>query len=183
MCLRVSLILFVDGNEELKNVTDSSFNATISLYDSPAVGPSMFSCIVYRVFFFTRRVVSNIAGYISCPFSEHTTVFIDLNTSEDFRIVRLISCFPVDIVVSVFRFAVSYYPFVISRLFFVNKGQNSVSIIGNSTPNLTLPSPPPPRAFCLPCSYLTTATKKNITRVKRSNFDYIEIQPVLQKIA
>jgi hypothetical protein len=38
MCLRVSLILFVDGNEELKNVTDSSFNATISLYDSPEHG-------------------------------------------------------------------------------------------------------------------------------------------------
>jgi hypothetical protein len=32
------LVLFVDGNEELKNVTDSSFNATISLYDSLSTG-------------------------------------------------------------------------------------------------------------------------------------------------
>jgi hypothetical protein len=44
--------------------------------------------------FFTRRGFSNITGYISCPSSEYKTVSIDLNTSEEFKIVRFISCFP-----------------------------------------------------------------------------------------
>ena len=72
---------------------------------------------------------------MSCPFFEYKTVSIDLNTSEDFKIVRLISCFPVDIVLSVFRFTASDYPIVIFKLFFVYKGQHSVNIIGNSTPH------------------------------------------------
>ena len=96
MCPCISLVPFGDGNEELKNVIDSSFNDTIALYDFPvkARGPFMFSCIVYLVFFCTRRDFPNITGYIFCPSSEYKTVSIDLNTSEEFKIVRFISCFP-----------------------------------------------------------------------------------------
>jgi hypothetical protein len=35
----------------------------------------------------TRRGFPNITGYISCPFSEYKTVFIDLNTSGEFKIL------------------------------------------------------------------------------------------------
>jgi hypothetical protein len=48
---------------------------------------------VYLVFFFTRRGFPKITGNIFCPFSEYKTVFIDLNTSPNFKTVRLISCF------------------------------------------------------------------------------------------
>jgi hypothetical protein len=57
ICPPISLVLFGDGNEELKNIIDSVFNATLSLYDFPVkvFGPFMLSLIVYLVFFFTRR--------------------------------------------------------------------------------------------------------------------------------
>ena len=64
----------------------------------------------------------------------------------------------------------SDYPFVIFRFFFVNKGHNSVSIIGNSTPHLSL-------FFSLILHVCGSSDKeKKKGRVKRSNFNNIEIQ-------
>jgi hypothetical protein len=56
-----------------------------------------------------------------------------------------------------------------------NKGQNSLNIIGNSTPHFPL--------FSLILHVYGNSDKDKWERVKRSNFKYIEIQPVIQKIA
>jgi hypothetical protein len=71
----------------------TNLDCTICLYEFPvkALGPFMFSFIVYLVFFFTRRGFPNITGYMFCPSSTgtnswnyYTTYIFEINSLSDF---------------------------------------------------------------------------------------------------